>query len=136
MERYETEVRSITTEEYQTLRNSTGWNTISDKAVAQALSNDLFSVCVMHRGQVVGMGRVIGDRAIYFYVQDVIVLPAFQGKGIGGKIMEEIRAYLTSNAGNGAFIGLMAAEGVAGFYKQYGFVERDVKKPGMYMLVN
>jgi hypothetical protein len=32
-------------------------------------------------GDAVGCGRVVGDGGVYFYVQDVIVVPGLQGLG-------------------------------------------------------
>jgi GNAT superfamily N-acetyltransferase len=62
------------------------------------------------------MGRVVGDGGIYFYVQDVIVVPEWQRRGIGSEIMNAIMAFVGSNASPGAFVGLMAARGAAQFY--------------------
>ena len=69
------------------------------------------------------MGRVVGDGFLYFYVQDVIVASSHQGKGAGLMIMEEIMSYLDRAAPlkSGAFVGLMAAEGLDVFYSKFGF---------------
>ena len=83
------------------------------------LHNSLFSVYVIFENEVVGCGRVIGDGGIYFYIQDVIVLPEFQGKGIGKRIMNAIMDYLKTYAPSGAFVYLMAAKGVSRFYERY-----------------
>lgn len=47
------------------------------------LGNSLFSVCAIYKNEVIGCGRAVGDGGIYFYIQDIIVLPKFQGRGIG-----------------------------------------------------
>ena len=111
MNAYELENRKIQVEEYLKLRGSTNWHPVSREQVDEALVNDLFSVCVTCEQELVGMGRVIGDNALYFYIQDVIVLPEHKGKGVGRIIMKSIEDYLANSAGSGAFIGLMAAEG-------------------------
>ncbi len=126
------ERRIPTVEEYQTLRNSTGWDELADAAVEKGLSNSIFCACAIHKGAIIGMGRLVGDKAVYFYVQDVIVLPEFQGRGVGKAIMQEIEGYLEENALENAFIGLMAAVGVKGFYRQFGYMERGEDRPGMY----
>ncbi len=85
-------------------------------------------------GNVIGCGRVVGDGGIYFYVQDVMVLPAYQKQGLGRRIMDAIMAYIAAHARSNSFIGLMAADGVAPFYYRYGFGERPPNRPGMFRM--
>ena len=117
------------------LRNTTAWTKISDKQVEEALSNDLFSVAVFDKNRIIGMGRVIGDGAIYYYVQDVIVHPDFQKKGVGALVMNAIENYFTKHVCNYAFIGLMAADGSMEFYKKLGYKRRSDTAPGMYRVI-
>jgi len=135
MENIRIERRRLTVDEYQTLRGTTNWFKIEDKVVEKSIENDLFSVCVYDGQKLVGMGRVVGDGGIYFYIQDIIVIPSYQGKGLGIKIMNEIEAYLFENAYNNSFIGLMAADGVHEFYHKFGYVERADTRPGMSKLM-
>jgi GNAT superfamily N-acetyltransferase len=84
--------------------------------------------------KVIGMARVIGDEGLIFYIQDVIVLPEFQGKGIGKMLIENILEYLEQYKGQKIKVGLMAAKEKEGFYKQYGFVERPNERDGCEMI--
>lgn len=127
--------RSPTVEQYMRLRNAVGWGNTDVDATETGLSNSLFSVCVMSGDEVVGCGRILGDGGIYFYIQDVIVLPEFQGRGIGERIMNSLMDYLRAHAPANAFIGLMAARERAGFYKRFGFNERPSGAPGMFMVM-
>lgn len=127
--------RKLGVAEYQSLRKTTDWGELDDSAIKIALENDLFSVCVMDQNKIVGMGRVIGDGAIYFYIQDLIVHPDYQGKGIGNLMMIEIEAYLKNNSHNNSFIGLMAAKGANEFYHKFGYSERSPDKPGMFKII-
>ena len=79
------------------------------------------------------MARVVGDGGLVFYVQDVIVLPEFQGRGIGAQLMEKVMAYIEGHAHHNTIIGLMSAIGKEAFYERYGFVKRPAEKygPGM-----
>jgi ribosomal protein S18 acetylase RimI-like enzyme len=133
--RYNIEHRKPTVKEYQNLRGTTDWFSIEDEVVERSLANDLFSVCVLTNSQLVGMGRIVGDGAIYFYIQDIIVAPDYKGKGVGRYIMNEIESFLKENASNNSFIGLMAAEGVQEFYRKFGYIERPGTKPGMYKMM-
>ncbi len=131
---FKVERRRLKIKEYQTLRLSTGWPRLTDEMVKKALENDLFSVCVLDDKTTIGLGRVIGDGAVYYYVQDVIVLPDYQKKGVGKLLMDEIENFLAGNCHKNAFIGLMAAKGVEGFYKKYGYGVRARGASGMYKL--
>ncbi|UCD59186.1 MAG: GNAT family N-acetyltransferase [Candidatus Hydrogenedentota bacterium] len=52
---------------------------------------------------------------MYFYIQDIIVLPEFQGKGIGERILGAILDRLRTHAHHNAFVGVTAAMGVRNF---------------------
>ena len=128
--------RIPTVEEYQTLRRTTNWISVSNEQVAIALSHTLFGACAFHENQLVGMGRVVGDKGLYFYVQDVIVLPEFKSRGIGYKIMEVLEKYLEERAEGPVFVGLMAAKDVKRFYEKFGYQERADNAPGMFKYVD
>lgn len=129
---FRAEIRPLEVDEYQFLRNSTTWDSLAHSVVEKALKKDLFSVCILKDNEPIGIGRVVGDGAIYFYVQDVIVLPEYQGQGIGRMIMEYIEQYLTKTAHHNSFIGLMAAEGTQPFYHRFGYRARSENAPGMF----
>lgn len=83
----------------------------------------------------IGIGRIIGDGGLYFYIQDLIILPDFRGKGVGKTLMNELMKYIRANAQPGAFVALMAAKGLEKYYESFGFKARDKDAPGMYMVI-
>jgi len=129
---YELVERDPTVEEYQRIRRAVGWSTVSDEAVATGLPSALFSVVLVHDGHTVGCGRIVGDGGLYFYIQDIAVLPEHQGQGLGRAVMDAVMAFVERTAKLGAFIGLMAADGAAPFYERYGFAARPERRPGMF----
>ncbi len=135
MKEYLIEHRKILVQEYQQIRKTTDWNPVENKVVEKALEKDLFSICVIDADQIIGIGRVIGDGALYFYIQDVIVSPDYQGRGIGKLIMKNIETFINQNANNNSFVGLMAAKETKEFYFNFGFKERPAIKPGMYKVI-
>lgn len=110
--------------DYNRLRQIVGWGAHPVGVAEPALARSLYGVCALLDGAVVGMARVIGDGGLAYYVQDVIVEPAHQGRGIGGQLMDRVMAYLRAHAVQGAVVGLMAAAGKEGFYERYGFTRR------------
>lgn len=127
--------RIPTVEEYIKLRNSVGWGIAERESIQKGLSNSLYAVCIEFGGNVIGMGRVIGDGALAYYIQDIIVLPAFQKQGVGRLIMDDIIRHLKKNCTPNSIVGLMAAKGVTAFYEKYGFIARPDEKhgPGMFI---
>ena len=124
--------RLPTVDEYLQLRSSVDWPTVSAEAAERGLQKSLYSICAVLDGKLVGHGRVVGDGALYFYIQDVAVLQQYQGCKIGPQIMDAIMQWIDSRASHNSFVGLMAAKDVAVFYYRYGFTERPADRPGMY----
>ncbi len=133
--KYKTEDRPPNVREYQQLRTTTGWDPVTDQAVEQAMRNTEFGVCILHENEIVGTGRIIGD-GIYYYIQDVIVMPEFQGQGVGKLIMDELGKWLNERTDTYAFVGLMAAKGTTEFYQGFDFQKRPEEGPGMFKIVN
>lgn len=129
------EHRSPTISEYIQLRHSVGWWATDEGATDVALGNTLFSVVATKRDKVVGMGRIVGDGGLYYYIQDLIVHPEFQENRIGRRLMGELISYIHNNAKPGAFIGLMAAKGLSQYYETFGFKARDPDGPGMFQVI-
>lgn len=127
------EERTPTLLEYQTMRGTTDWHPVNDEAVAKGLEATLYAVCVWDREVMVGTGRVIGDGGLYYYIQDMMITPSHQQKGLGKLILKKLMAYIEGVACDGAFVGLMAAKGVEGFYHKMGFRTRPETGPGMYL---
>lgn len=118
--------RLPTVEEYINICEAVGWTAFMNFEVAEeSLNRSLFGVVVQHEDTAVGMGRVVGDGKIYFYIQDIAVVPGHQSKGIGHMIMEAITEYLQEHAPEKSFVGLFAAQGKEEFYHKYGFNRHD-----------
>lgn len=105
----------------------------SDEIMRRSIDKSLYWVTMYSKQRLIAMGRVVGDGEMYFYVQDVLVHPEYQGKGHGDEIMGSIDRYLCKKCGPGATIGLLAAKGKEGFYRKFGYSERDGRLLGLGM---
>ncbi len=127
--------RLPTLEEYRDLCTAVGWApVINFDAAPVSLARSLLGVVAVVDGRAVGMGRVVGDGAIYHYVQDVVVHPEQQHRGIGDAIIGRLVALVSTRAPERAFIGLFAATGTAPFYGRHGFVVHEALT-GMFQVV-
>ncbi len=80
----------------------------------------------------IGMGRALSDGVSDAYIQDVTVLGAYRGKGIGSRI---IRALITRLKETGVnWIGLISEPGTDSFYTRLGFEKMKNHTP--YKLTN
>lgn len=115
--------RPPTPAEHRLLAESAGWG----HGAWEAMPASLAGVVVLHEGGPVAMGRVVGDGAYYFYVQDVAVMPGHQHAGLGRRIVEHLVAEVERVAPPKAFIGLFATDQAVGLYEGHGFAQH----PGM-----
>lgn len=131
MEDVEIIIRKPTVEEYGRLRKACDWP-VPDAAVCEtALRGSLFGVVAVLKGQTVGMGRVVGDGALWNYIQDIIVLPELQRKGMGKRLMDAIMAELAKTVGPNSIVALISAPGKVPFYERFGFEVCSADKPAM-----
>ena len=119
--------------EYNILRAAVGWSEYAEEVIARSLPNTLFCLCAYQNDRIIGMARVIGDGGLVFYIQDVIVLPDYQLRGIGTQMMDRVMAYIEAHAHHNTIIGLMSARGKEAFYEKYGFFRRPTERFGAGM---
>jgi ribosomal protein S18 acetylase RimI-like enzyme len=87
-------------EEYIQLRQLVGWGTHEHDIVAKYLPNSLYYVCAYTDEEINGMARIIGDGGLAYYIQDVIIKPEYQRKGIGTQLMNKVMEYIHMHANN------------------------------------
>ena len=113
------------------------WNEDPIEQWERSLSKTLFSVIALKGDEMIGMGRLLGDAAIYWYIQDVFILTEYQGLGIGTEIVKRLIRHVKKNSiwGTSVSLYLMSAKGKEGFYEKFGFLRRphDSEGAGMEM---
>ncbi|HEX5663663.1 MAG TPA: GNAT family N-acetyltransferase [Xanthomonadaceae bacterium] len=119
-------------EAYCALRAAAGMSPKTLDAARRGLPNTLDGVHLRRgallqaqadRAEIIGMGRIIGDNGCFFVVVDIAVLPEYQGRGLGKRIMAALDAWLSANVPASAYVSL-AADGDAKYlYEKFGFLE-------------
>lgn len=124
---------AIAPADYLALVEDVGWSRFVQKSsVPVALKNSLFSVVARHGGAVVGAGRIVGDGAIFFYIQDVMVRKAYRKQGIGTAIVTALCEHLREQAPDSSYVGLFTHPKKSGFYERFGFHGPKPALVGMY----
>ncbi|MFX0081915.1 MAG: GNAT family N-acetyltransferase [Candidatus Hodarchaeota archaeon] len=117
-------------QEYLALRRAINWKIIDEVTCKKGLQGSLYCVCAELNDDIIGMARVIGDSGIYFYIQDVIVLPQYQKMGIGTLMMKNVMNFLGNTISPLTVVGLMASKGKEPFYEKFGFNKRPSERRG------
>ncbi len=129
--------KTPTPDDFNMLTESVGWGKRESNIVEEALRNTLYSLCVYDENRLIGYGRIIGDKTIFLYIQDIMVIPKYQGKQIGTEIMykllEQVDRYKKVNPNIRTYLG--ASKGREGFYEKFGFISRPNDKLGAGMIL-
>lgn len=133
---YELIERLPTPQEHRALFEAVGWQPYAPEDTAVALANSLHGIVAVQDGETIGMGRVIGDRGKFFYIQDFAVRPEHQGQGVGKAMLERLLAYIRAAAPGDAFVGLFATPAAIPFYRQYGFEPHTDALTGLWTVLH
>ena len=126
---------SLTAEEYCRLRAAVGWPELPLEEAREGLSHSAF-VAACHKGRdIIGAVRIVWDHGYIAYFSDLMVLPAWQGRGIGRELARRALAWVEEQRRPGWKIKvvLISTAGNEGFYKKLGFTERPYDGMGAGM---
>jgi GNAT superfamily N-acetyltransferase len=118
---------------YRRLRQESGLTPRSEEQSLPALAGGWWGCHVVHdaSGDVVAMGRLIGDGGWYFHVVDMATLPAHQRRGLGDLVLGALLDRIREHAPPGAFVSLMADPPGRRLYARHGFTEDPEASIGM-----
>jgi GNAT superfamily N-acetyltransferase len=109
--------------DYLRLRRDSGLTPKREDQARAALAGTWYACHAVHdaTGDVVGMGRIIGDGGWYFHIADMAVDPAHQRRGIGDAILTALIDRIRDVAPHGPWITLLADEPGRPLYERHGF---------------
>lgn len=89
-----TKESSVSIDDVLHLYQAVGWTNYTNQPqmLEQALSHSLATYLARDGKKIVGLVRLVGDGFSSVFVQDLIVLPSYQGQGIGSNLMKEALA--------------------------------------------
>jgi predicted GNAT family N-acyltransferase len=111
-----------TAAEYIGLRARMGWGRIDEEIAVRTIQAAAYTACLRHDGRLIGLARVMGDGALYFFLADLIIDSEFRGAGHGDRLMRVVTDYFDRTAKPGATIALIPLNGGEMFYERFGFV--------------
>lgn len=111
--------------DYLSLRQQTGLSPKTEEQARVALPGSWAACHVIDDagGDVVGMGRLLGDGGWYFHVVDMAVLPEHQRRGLGDAVLTALLGRVRDVAPPGAYVNLLADPPGRRLYERHGFSE-------------
>ena len=105
--------------EVAALLKTTYWaNTRSLETIEKSMQNSsCYGVYLDEEKKLIGFARVISDDATTYYLCDVVIDPAYRGRGFGKALVSHIVS-LPEYAG---LRGLLLTKDAHGLYEQFGF---------------
>lgn len=100
------------------LRKSVGWNAMTEY-YNKSLINSYSYICCYDNEKLVGFLDIVSNAGSDAYIQDVMVRPEYQGKGIGTVLMQMAIDMLKKDEIYA--ISVLFDEKLVGFYKKFGF---------------
>mgnify|MGYP001146867879 CR=1 FL=1 len=80
------------TKDLISLYEDVGWNSYTENPslLKKSLNNSLKVWTIWDEKNLIGLGRVVGDNYSIIYIQDLLILKAYQGQGLGSKLLGQI----------------------------------------------
>lgn len=118
---YELEERVPSVAEYCALRHAAGMSPRSPEGAERGLPNSLYAASIRREGELVAMGRIVGDGGCNFTIVDIAVHPDHQRRGLGRRIMTSLMERLRAEGPASAYVDLIADGGSPALYAEFGF---------------
>lgn len=114
---------SISVADYQVLHDAVGWKILNNKIVKAALKKSHIVLSAYEDDKIVGMVRLVSDLNTHGLLTDMIVLPSYQGRGIGKALIDELNKKVQEmvNKKDQFLLELVPTKGNEGFYIKCGF---------------
>jgi GNAT superfamily N-acetyltransferase len=119
--------------EYCALRCAAGLSAMDETAAATGLAASWCAVSLRLGRELVAMGRIVGDGALFLQVVDVAVRPDWQRRGLGRRVMAALMDEARRRAPRGVVVTLLADGEACRLYEQFGFRLSAPRSQGMLL---
>ena len=112
-----------------------GWTNYTQRPemLRRAFAGSLCTLCAYDGGRIAGLVRAVGDGASVLCVQDLLVLPEYQRRGLGSRLLRELLARYPD-----VYQTMLLTDDTpehAAFYERAGFTNAAKYGCGAYVIV-
>ena len=109
---------AVSAKDLSDLRESVGWNRMEDE-YSNPLMISFYHIAVYEDDKMVGYIDSVSNGVTDAYIQDLMVHPDYQDKGLGTELMNQMITYLKEN--RIYIISVVFEESLKPFYDRFGF---------------
>jgi len=102
------------------LRESVGWNGLEEE-YGNPLMTSYYHIAVYEKDNLIGYIDCVSNGVTDAYIQDLMVHPDYQGKGVGTELMNQMITYLKEK--RIYMISVVYEESLKPFYEKFGFYQ-------------
>lgn len=130
-------IKDISSNDFCRIRKALGWKEINYNQVEKALNNTMYKVSVEVNNEVIAIGRLVGDYSCKGVLSDIIVLPEYQGRGIGKVIVTTLLEMVKEGLEFGEKFQIEATPtaGNREFYIKCGMKYKPENQDGVYVWI-
>ena len=111
---------SVSAKALSDLRESVGWNRMEEE-YRNPLMTSYYHISVYENDQLIGYIDCVSNGVTDAYIQDLMVHPEYQGKGVGTELMNQMITYLKEK--RIYMISVVYEESLKLFYEKFGFYQ-------------
>jgi GNAT superfamily N-acetyltransferase len=111
---------SVTADQIADLRQSVGWNRM-ENCYSDPRMSSYYHIACYEENKLVGYIDTVSNGLTDAYIQDLMVHPDYQGKGIGTALMNRVLQYLKDN--RIYMISVVFEAKLLPFYSRFSFVD-------------
>lgn len=117
--------KNISSVQLEKLYNDVEWSAYTNdmKVLEQAVEHSLDVIAAWNGEELVGLIRVVGEGLTIIYIQDILVLKAYQNQGIATELLQQVLTKYKSVRQK--VLLTEEAEDVRHFYEKNGFESCD-----------
>ncbi len=108
----------VSAKELADLREAVGWNRM-EKEYNSPLMTSFYHIAAYENEKLIGYIDSVSNGVTDAYIQDLMVIPDCQGKGVGTELMNKMIKYLKEK--NIYMISVVYEESLKPFYERFGF---------------
>ena len=128
--------KNPTPQHFNYISQNTGNSIRKEDIITEAFANTLYSISVYEGDKIIAYGRLVGDKTMVVYLQNIMVIPEYQRQGIGteiiNRLMQKVKEYKEKSPELRCY--LFSCKGKEMLYKKFGFVTRPNEEFGAGMM--